>query len=91
MNVAWVEPLLDAMARGADPTTVIPEEFVIIRGGVKDLPMPGTPFSGAMGRTIAEAGAGVPHNRIRVTTAGAIRAGGGSVEPAPEMDRERES
>jgi hypothetical protein len=84
MDTSWVQPLLDAVAKGADPKTVIPNEFVIIRGGIAPQPDPGTIFSGAMGRTLEEAGIGVPHNQIRVTTAGDIRATGGTVELAPE-------
>jgi hypothetical protein len=43
-------------------------------------------FSGAQGQTIEEAGQGVVHGSFRWTTAGDIRAGGGTVEPAPEMN-----
>jgi hypothetical protein len=81
-----IEPLLEAVRKGADPRKVIPDEFVIIRGGIGDLPAPGTPFSGAVGKTVLEAGVGVPHNRIRLTTAGEIRKSGGVVELAPEVD-----
>jgi hypothetical protein len=35
---------------------------------------------------VEEAGAGVPHGTIRSTTAGEIRAAGGSVEYAPEYN-----
>ncbi len=84
MDTSWVDPLLDAVAKGADPKTVIPDDFVIIRGGIGPLPDPGTAFSAAMGRTEQEAGHGVPHNQIRVTTAREIRARGGAVELAPE-------
>ena len=41
-------------------------------------PPPGETFSGA-GGTAWEAAAGVPHGQIRITTAGSIRAGGGTV------------
>jgi hypothetical protein len=51
------------------------------------VPPPGTVFSGAAGRTLEEAASGVPHGQIRSTTAGAIRAGGGSVKHAPELTR----
>ncbi len=57
---------------------------VVIRGGLSPLPEPGTTFSGSYGRTLEEAAAGVVHGTVRVTTAGAIRAAGGSVEHAPE-------
>lgn len=48
------------------------------------MPGAGVEFSGPMGATIKEAGAGVPHGSLRATTAGAIRAAGGIVEYAPE-------
>jgi len=43
-------------------------------------------FSGAQGQTVEEAGQGVVHGSFRWTTAGDIRAGGGTVEPAPEFN-----
>ncbi len=43
-------------------------------------------FSGTQGRTIEEAGQGVPNGKFRWTTAGDIRAGGGTVEPNPEFN-----
>lgn len=39
------------------------------------------------GRTLQEAGAGVPHGTIRQSTAGQIREAGGSVQVAPELTR----
>ncbi len=60
---------------------------VVVRGGQSPLPEPGTPFSGSYGRTLEEAGAAVPYGTIRATTAGAIRAGGGSVEWEPDLTR----
>lgn len=86
MDLSWVQPLLDAVEKGADPRKVVPDGLIIVRGGVADVPATGVPFSGALGRTIREAGAGVPHNKFRVTTAGEIRAQGGIVEFAPEVD-----
>ena len=50
------------------------------------MPSPGTTFSVAIGRTLDEAAAGVPHGFIRVTTAGQIRAAGGNLQFAPEID-----
>jgi hypothetical protein len=48
------------------------------------MPATGTPFSAALGATLDESAAGVPHGLVRWTTAGHIRAAGGSVEHAPE-------
>jgi len=56
----------------------------VVRGGLSPMPPPGTQSSGAYGRTLEEAAAGVVHGNIRVTTAGAIRAAGGTVDHAPE-------
>jgi len=62
----------------------VPDGTVIVRGGQSDMPSPGTTFSGSQGNTVSEAGAAVPHGSIRPTTAGNIRAGGGTVEVSPE-------
>lgn len=62
----------------------VPDDYVIVRGGQSPMPGPGEEFSGAMGETLDEAAAGVPHGSLRVTTAGEIRANGGTVEYAPE-------
>ncbi|WP_344126473.1 RHS repeat-associated core domain-containing protein [Luedemannella flava] len=63
----------------------VPDDFVIVRGGQSAMAGPGEVFSGSMGTTVSEAGAAVPHGSIRVTTAGAIRAAGGTVVYAPEV------
>ena len=63
------------------------DDFIVVRGGVSDVPPPGQVFSGAYGETLEEAASGVPHGQIRATTAGEIRAGGGTVEIAPELSR----
>lgn len=49
--------------------------------------LPGTVFSGAIGETLEDAAAFVPHGTIRFTTVGAILAAGGSVTLKPEMTR----
>jgi hypothetical protein len=64
----------------------IADDAVIVRGGQSDMPGSGELFSGAYGDTVEDAGAGVPHGTIRSTTAGEIRAGGGSVEYNPEYN-----
>jgi hypothetical protein len=62
----------------------VPDDYVIMIGGQKPPGERGDVFSGNMGRTSAEAGAGLPHNSVYETTAGEIRAAGGTVEWAPE-------
>jgi hypothetical protein len=44
-------------------------------------------FSGATGTTTEDAAQGVPHGKIRETTAGQIRATGGTVTRKPEPTR----
>jgi len=60
---------------------------IVVRGGEGELPPLGTAFSGAVGKTLEDAAAYVPHGTIRFTTIGAILAGGGSVTLKPEMTR----
>jgi hypothetical protein len=76
-----------ALEQGANPATVVPDIYTVVRGGQGALPAPGTVFSGSMGGTLQEAAVGVPHGTIRATTAGAIRGQGGSVTLAPELTR----
>lgn len=77
-------PLVDELAKGADPKTVIPDDTVIVRGGRNYQPQPGNEISAQMGSDAAEAASGLPHGTVRVATAGQIRAAGGAVELAPE-------
>ena len=76
------EPLGDFHAPGE-----VPNGNVVVRGGVNEMPPPGTKISGAQGTTTAEAAQGVPHGTIRETTAGQIRENGGTVVVAPEKTR----
>jgi hypothetical protein len=62
----------------------VPDDYVVVRGGQSPMPGAGDVFSGSIGTTVDEAGAAVPHGSIRVTTAGQIRAAGGTVTYAPE-------
>lgn len=59
----------------------------MVRGGISDVPPPGQVFSGAAGETLEDAAKGVSHGQIRATTAGDIRAAGGTVDHAPELTR----
>jgi hypothetical protein len=72
--------------RSVIATHSIADDTVIARGGTKDLPSAGELFSGAQGRTLEEFAGGLKHGQMRSTTAGEIRAGGGTVEPNPEFD-----
>jgi RHS repeat-associated protein len=74
----------DAVAAGAEQS--IPDSAIIVRGGTADIPGPGKPFSGAFGDTEAAAARGIPHGQYRAASAGAIRAGHGTVDYAPEFD-----
>ena len=65
----------------------VSDASVVVRGGTGEMPAPGTTFSGSQGRTVEDAGAGVPHGTIRTSTAGDIRSGGGRVDVAPEPTR----
>jgi hypothetical protein len=77
-------PLVDELARGADPKTVIPDDAVIVRGGRNYQPQLGNRISAQMGSSVPEAASGLPHGTVRVASAGEIRATGGAVELAPE-------
>ncbi|MCP5007849.1 MAG: RHS repeat-associated core domain-containing protein, partial [Planctomycetes bacterium] len=76
-----------ALKQGANAKNVVPDSFVVVRGGQAPMSGPGNTFSGSMGSTLSEAASGVPHGSVRVTTAGQIRAGGGVVELVPETTR----
>lgn len=75
------------VAAGADPKLVIPDDYIIVRGGSNPVSFPGQPFSAAVGPSLHEAAAAVPHGQIRVSTVGEIRARGGVVEWSPERSR----
>src|SRR5947209_4796292 len=77
----------EAVRNGADPMTIVPDDYVIIRGGLKPVPPPGQPYSAHVGPTLEAAAAAVPYGQIRVTTAGEIRRAGGIVEWFPEPSR----
>ena len=78
------EELERLVAAGADPATVVPDEFVVVRGGTKPMPPVGTIFSASVGPTLSEAACGVPHGQIRFTTVGAIRSNAGLVVWLPQ-------
>jgi hypothetical protein len=70
-----------------EPGTTPPDAYVVARGGEKPLPPRGTPFSAAAGVDRSDAGAGVPHGRVRFATVAGIRDRGGTVEWRPELTR----
>ena len=74
-----------AVAAGADPKTVVPDGYAVLRGGTKPIPATGEEFSCAVGPTVEAAGLAIPNNQGRVATAGTIRAAGGSVVWVPEL------
>ena len=73
-----------SFALGADSSQVVPDHFVVVRGGLKQVPDAGTLFSTVVGATVEEACCAVQHGNVRVTTAGAIRLAGGVVIWNPE-------
>jgi hypothetical protein len=83
-RITNVNPLIQQLAAGADPRTVIADDTPIVRGGRNYQPTPGDVHSAQMGWDIATAASGLPHGTIRANTAGEIRAVGGTVELAPE-------
>src|SRR5438445_4573304 len=68
-----------AVTAGADPATVVPDDFVIVHGGTRPIPDPGVLYSGAVGPTLEAAACAVPYGQIRLTTVGKIRKDGGTV------------
>ncbi len=79
--------LAKAVRNGADPRTVVPDDFFVVRGGIKPIPDPATVFSAAVGPTFEAAASAVPNNQICVTTVGKIRSTGGSVQWQAEDSR----
>lgn len=63
------------------------DTVIVVRGGAGELPPAGTVFSGAIGESVEDAAAYVPHGTIRMTTIGAILSNGGSVTLKPELTR----
>ena len=77
-----------AVAAGADPSQVVPDDYVIVHGGSGPMPPTGQTFSGSVGPTLGVAAAAVPHGQIRVAyAAGEIRSLGGEVTWVPEISR----
>jgi len=68
-------------------TKIIPDHYIVVRGGTKPMPPPGTPFSAAAGPELQDAAKGIPHGQLRSTTVGKIRVLGGTVEAKPEMTK----
>ena len=63
---------------------VIPDDAIIVRGGRQYAAKPGDVMSAQMGSSVSEAASGLPHGTVRTTTAGKIRAAGGTVALVPE-------
>ena len=81
------EELRQSVNTGADERFVVPDDYVVVKGGTTPLPTDGGVFSGSVGPTLESAASAVPHGQIRVSTAGAIRAAGGVVVWEPEISR----
>jgi len=76
-----------SIAAGANPHRVVPDHYVVVKGGTKPLPTDGAVFSGTVGPTLEAAACAVPHGQIRISTVGEIRANGGVVLWEPEISR----
>ncbi len=76
-----------AVTAGADPRSVVPDDYVVVKGGTAPLPTDGGVFSGTVGPTLDAAACAVPHGQLRVSTVGAVRAAGGVVVWEPEVSR----
>jgi hypothetical protein len=83
------EQLERAVAAGADPRSVVPDDYVLVKGGTIPLPTDGGVFSGTVGPTLEAAGCAVPHGQIRISTVAAVRKAGGVVWWEPEFSRQR--
>ena len=75
------------VAAGADPATVVPDDYAIVKGGTRPLPAEGELFSGAVGPDLETAGAAVPHGQLRYASVGEIRSAGGIVTWEIELSR----
>jgi RHS repeat-associated protein len=73
-----------ALQQGADASIVVPDSYLITKGGLSPGPTPGTTFSASMGSTLEQAASTLPHGKVQVSTAGQIRNAGGNVTLAPE-------
>ena len=81
------EELRQAALSGADKRFVVPDEYVVVKGGTTPLPEDGGVFSGVVGPTLEAAACAVPHGQLRVSTVGGIRAAGGAVVWKAEESR----
>jgi hypothetical protein len=75
-----------AVGHGADPETVVPDDYFVVHGGEKDI-VADDRISCTVGPTLEAAAAAVPHGAIRWTTVGQVRARGGTVGWMPERSR----
>jgi hypothetical protein len=76
----------EAVAQGAHPDTVVPDNFYVVHGGQAPLAFDHE-ISCSVGPTLEAAAAAVPHGAIRWTTAMAIRIAGGTIRWVPELSR----
>lgn len=75
-----------AVQNGADPATVVPDDFYVVHGGETPIAN-GMQVSCTVGPTLEAAAAAVPHGQIRWSVAGTIRALGGTVHWLPQRSR----
>ena len=83
------DELRQRVAIGADPRTVVPDEYFVVKGGTLPIPIDGGVFSGTVGPTIEAAACAVPHGQIRLSQVVAIRNAGGVVVWEPETSKHK--
>ena len=52
--------LAEAVRQGADPKSVVADEFIVVRGGTRPIPAMGVTFSATVGPTLEAAAAAGP-------------------------------
>jgi hypothetical protein len=84
LRIVNANPLVKLLEAGANPKAIVPDNAIIVRGGQVYRHQPRSIISAQMGSNAADAASGLPHGTVRITTAGEIRAAGGTVELVPE-------
>lgn len=79
---------------------LLPDDALVVRGGLNPVELLvvgsgvtvdengnlwGVSVNSAAGKTVTELSAGLPNTKVCVTTAGAVRTVGGSIEPKPTL------
>jgi hypothetical protein len=81
---AGTAPTYPVYGRFPPPPNPVPDDFVVVRGGSGPMPAVGETFSGSIGRDRSEAGAYIPHGKMRSASVREVRSRGGAVNLVPE-------